>query len=64
MIVNDLDLQCVRAPPNKAHSVAVVDSNAVLIAPITLQLFESQTSPNRKIMERSRGIENNKFLKS
>jgi hypothetical protein len=40
VVIDDLDILGARARPPKAHAVLVVDANAVLARPITVQRLE------------------------
>ena len=41
MVVDDLHIECVTVAPNETDSPLVIDSDAVLTCPITLQFLES-----------------------
>jgi len=45
MIVNNLDIKGISILPNKAHSILIVDANAVLPFAISMKRF--QTLPGR-----------------
>ena len=54
MIIDDLDIECVTVTPPEADPPLLVDPNAVLALPITLQSLKLIRARNRKILKRHR----------
>ena len=60
MIVDDLDLPCLSAAPLKADSPPVIDADAVLAEPVTLQGLEAIAGRNAEVVQshcRIKGLE-------
>ena len=57
MIVRDLDLVGISTLPAKAHSIPLVDADAMLRAPIAFQSFKAVTGRDRQIPQITRAID-------
>ena len=61
MIVDDLHVEGIGSAPNEAHAPLVVDPNAVLARPATLEPLETVARRNAKILKRTRSVQNQEF---
>jgi hypothetical protein len=61
MVINDLYVVGVPGPPAEADPPLLVDANAVLARPVTLELLESIRRRDSQVLQGRRGIEHPKF---
>jgi hypothetical protein len=53
VIVSNLDLFCARFSPDKTNAILVIDPNAMLPSPVTLECFEPVGRGNPEIIQGS-----------
>jgi hypothetical protein len=64
VIVDDLDVEAVPVPPEKANSPLIVDPNAVLPLTFAFQCFEAVARRNVEVVEGFGGVQNDELSKS
>src|SRR3546814_7633829 len=57
VVVDDLDIGCLRALPAKTHAELVVDANAVLTLAVAAQCFKAVARRDTQVVEASRPVE-------
>ena len=61
MVVDDLDVEGIRAAPHEADSPLIVDSNAVLSLPRSLQRLEAISGRDTKILQGDGPVQKQQF---
>jgi hypothetical protein len=51
VVIRYLDIKGVTVPPDETHAELIVDSNAVLAFPVTVQLFETVARRNSQVLD-------------
>ena len=61
VVINDFNIEEVIAFHGKADSVLIIDSNAVLSLPITIQLFQAVCGWDAQILQTSCIVDHDQF---
>jgi hypothetical protein len=62
VIVHDLYLKCVSAPPCETHAILIVNSDAVLSGTVRSKRLQLIPRRHLQVVQRHGGIQNGKFL--
>lgn len=64
MIIDDFDFIGMACRPTKTYSQLIIDSNAVLLSPLALELFEPVARRHAQVIDFCSGMKHREFAQS